>query len=325
MGAGADPIIEVDPLNGGQRLNVKPQQIEASEGIARLGKPFDKKALPTHDPFNSSIPDQLANTSWEDVVNDRVPDYSTDANDKSGINPSYWLTHEESGHRFLIKRESYDPAWHDEDQAAERAANEEWFSDFAKSAGLKTPSTRQSDVDPTMTVLYHVNDEYGTMLLGSYWQELDFQEVPSNSRNLQAIIDALNLRDPSEIMRMSIFDFLINNGDRHGENWLISEGPDGKNEINPIDHGLQYDKNVYGLEAYFAENFGSGPVALTLHLLQTLGEARFRQIAQEVVEAMDRKRGDAPDHLDIWDEYDNFDSVDEIVDHIVEKLMETQL
>lgn len=312
MGSGEDPVILVDPLDGSPRINVSPKAVEQSDGKARLGQPLDKKSV---SPVEfAGVPDLVIDASWKDIVNDRVPGFTTDANDKSGVNPSYWLTDSSTGHRFLVKREDEESPYGDEYHPVE---NEVWTSQLAQQIGLKSPTAVQSRADSRMSIFAHVNDEFGTELLGSYWDEADFQEVRL-ANGADTVLEALNLRDSTDIVKMTLMDALIGNRDRHGANWMISKGSDGKNDINPIDHGLLFPENAYD---YFNDFRKVESVRLTHHLFDKLGESRFRQIATDVVTALESARVGAPpvvvDGIDA--QVGQFDTVEEIVNDLVQQ------
>lgn len=313
MGTGYPTVIEVDPLDGSPRIRAVADQVEHT-GAPQIKGIDDIRANPPG-PVPNGIPEDLASASWADIVNGSLPGYSTEANEDSGVNASYWVRHDESGARFLVKNSATEDEFYD---PVEMNQNEVFAAEYLKMMnGMKYSPIAIGLTDQNLVFIQHAGDANNVQIIGSVNAVLVKQGVEHGELNGEELYDELNLSNPADVVRMTLMDMVTGNGDRHEENWLIGELPDGTRTIHPIDHGLLTPEIDAG-PGYFQEFEHNAHVRLTRHLLGVMGELEFRELAEEVLMARDKLITKAPRSL--YDAVRSKKTIDDEIDEIIAAL-----
>jgi hypothetical protein len=192
------------------------------------------------DPFQ--VGDELKNFTFDDFESEDEKiasagfSYRVLSGDESGDNVTFEVTHNASGQKFYVKNEKLSKEWH----GTRGIAGEVEMSILMRAMGMNgVYEVRASNVEEDF------------IIMSSAGANLPLAMDPINARSMQEYglpspdgeryygdeNFIKNLKNPEDIIRMSILDMLGNNKDRHDGNWMVAyDSTDNKLIMVPVDN-----------------------------------------------------------------------------------------
>lgn len=161
----------------------------------------------------------------------RVPDRFVIEHLGGGVSDTYWVTDNATGEKWVLKKGDY--AGEYERRANQHEDINEWAASYiARQWGLPAPEVRLAGFGWAM--MRHAD----TSIPGASLDSSRIPRAPLSDRWFEEKDDTFALH--VDVLRASIFDYLVDNGDRHGGNYLTLD-VDGVPRLALIDHGLAFD------------------------------------------------------------------------------------
>lgn len=241
---------------------------------------------------NLGVAQALQGHSYQDFRGNQIPGFSVRrlGAGESGINDTFMVTHDASGETFFVKKDMGiysrgNPRIQSTGAEAENDVNAlfrqmNWPGiDAAQSHSVDGGRSDAGNAD-AMVIQHQVGDN------------LDLVRRPQAAGDIgeSASNDAFrNLAVHDQLVRMLVLDGLLGNPDRHGKNFMVGQGTDGKWWLFPIDHGLARTPvdgadRVDPVEAFRASLMRGSRVhgAALKEYAEALGEVNLKNILRQV-------------------------------------------
>jgi hypothetical protein len=196
------------------------------------------------DPFEVGA--ELSQFTFDDFQNDSAKienagyTYRQLAVDESGMNTTWEVTHVASGQVFYVKNEELSRRWN----GVRGIAGEIEMSILMNAMGMNgTYGVRASSEEEDIIIMSRAGSNLpialepinASKMLSSGLPSPDGQKYRGNDPK-KFIKD---LKNPEDLLRMSILDMMGNNKDRHDGNWMVAyDSTDQKIVIFPVDNSL---------------------------------------------------------------------------------------
>jgi hypothetical protein len=196
------------------------------------------------DPFE--VGSELSQFTFDDFQNDSAKienagyTYRQLAVDESGMNTTWEVTHVASGQVFYVKNEELSRRWN----GVRGIAGEIEMSILMNAMGMNgTYGVRASSEEEDIIIMSRAGSNLpialepinASKMLSSGLPSPDGQKYRGNDPK-KFIKD---LKNPEDLLRMSILDMMGNNKDRHDGNWMVAyDSTDQKIIIFPVDNSL---------------------------------------------------------------------------------------
>ena len=263
---------------------------------ALLGEQRAENAVP--DAF-SVAGEPLTKFTVEDLVNgtplnEAGYDVQELTGDASGWNSTWKVTHRDSGQVFFMKNEKLA---HDYFPGA-GASGEIEASTLIRA--LEMPGSydaRVSEADPDIIIMTEAAASLDTFdkAINAYKMRNYGLAMPDGTSFYGEDDQILEkLKNPEDLMRMAIIDVVMNNTDRHDNNWMVSvDNTDNSVVITPIDHSLSRipsDLNTFKEqleESLSSDILNSGNIYTLMGLLsKQVGEDRMMTLLSSEVQRL---------------------------------------
>jgi len=196
------------------------------------------------DPFEVGA--ELSQFTFDDFQNDSAKienagySYRELSVDESGMNTTWEVTHVASGQVFYVKNEELSRRWN----SVRGIAGELEMSILMNAMGMNgTYGVRASSEEEDIIIMSRAGANLpitlepinASKMLSSGLPSPDGQKYRGNDPK-KFIKD---LKNPEDLLRMSILDMMGNNKDRHDANWMVAyDSTDQKIVIFPVDNSL---------------------------------------------------------------------------------------
>lgn len=172
-----------------------------------------------------------------------------DVRSEEGVSVGSWWSDSRTGRRFYLKRGAMIEHEGRREFFASRLKAELGMLHARVTLGARDPVTRHGETtDTNWVAIEHVDDSPDLIAADLEMQGVGLDFV-GNTRewsrfDVQSLVDAL------------IFDFAVDESDRHNGNWIVMEGPDGTLHAVTIDHSLSLNggANPHSPRLYYSRS-----------------------------------------------------------------------
>ena len=246
--------------------------------------------------------------------------------DESGMNTTWEVTHTASGQIFYVKNEELSRRWN----GVRGITGELEMSILMNAMGMNgTYGVRASNEEEDIIIMSRAGSNLPLMMEPVNASKMLKNGIPSPDGEKfygdSAKSFVRSLKNPEDLLRMSILDMMGNNKDRHDGNWMVAyDSTDQKIVVFPVDNSLSVvstdqeqgeDQMVSFLGDEWREDVGriyeNNMPALISLAGQDRTYAMYKNEVQKIIDNIDNelvkpKAGELAAIIDKWGTYDAF-------------------